>query len=80
MSNQLPKGIAPGDVKIFIKLSDLKPLHARWIVDAHNHLRKQNDSIIKGFDSGRITESIKFANYVFTRVENPFDEHRQQLL
>ena len=41
-----------------------------------NHLREQSDSIIKGFDAAVITELIKFANDVFTRVENPFDKHR----
>ena len=29
----LKKGVAPGDVKLSMKMSDLKPLHARWIVD-----------------------------------------------
>ena len=43
-------------------------------------LKKQKDSIIKGFDAAGITEAIRFANDVFTRVESPFDEHRQQPL
>ena len=80
MSKQLSNGIAPGDVKVFLKLSDLKPLHAMWIVDTYNHLRKQNDSIIKGFNAEGITEAIKFANDIVTRVENSFDKHRQQPL
>ena len=45
-----------------------------------NDLRKQNDSIIKDFDAEGITDAIKFANDVFTRVENPFNKHRQQPL
>ena len=32
---QLKRGIDPTDVKISSKLSDLKPLHAAWIVDNH---------------------------------------------
>ena len=62
------------DVKVSFKLSDLKPLHARWIVETCNHLKHQNNSIIKGFDAAGISEAITCANDVFTRVENPFDE------
>ena len=72
VSKQLSNGITPGRVKVSLKLSDLKPLHAKWIVDTYIHLRKQNDSVIKGFDAAVITETIKVANDVFTRVENPF--------
>ena len=41
---------------------------------------KQNDSIIKGFDSAGIIEGIKFANDIFPRVGNLFDEHGQHPL
>ena len=33
ISKQLKKGVAPGDVKVPLKMSDLKPLHLRLIVD-----------------------------------------------
>ena len=78
VSKQLPNGAAPGDVKVSLKLTDLKPLHARWIDETYNHLKRQNDSIIKGFDAAWISEAITCANDVFTRVENPFDEQKQQ--
>ena len=78
VSKQLSNGVAPIDVKVSLKFSDLKPLHARWIVETYNNLKDQNDSIIKGFDAAGISEAITCANYVFTRVENPFDEQRQQ--
>ena len=68
------------DIKVSFKLSELNPLQTKWIIDMHNDLRKQNDFIIKDFDAEGITEAIKFANDVFTRVENPFDKHRQQPL
>ena len=80
VSKQLANGIAPGDVMVSLKLSDLKPLHAKWIIEMYNHHRKQKNSIMKGFDAAGITEAIKFANDVFTRVENLFDEYRQQPL
>ena len=47
VSKQLQNGVAPGDVKVSLKLSDLKPLHAQWIVETYNHLKYQNDSVIK---------------------------------
>ena len=78
VSKQLSNGVAPGDVKVSLKLTDLKPLHVRWIDETYNHLKRQNDSIIKGFDAAWISEAITCANDVFTRVENPFDEQKQQ--
>ena len=78
VSKQLSNGVAPGYIKVSLKLSDLEPLHARWIVETHNHLKHQNDSIIKAFDAAGISEAITCANDVFTRVENLFDEQRQQ--
>ena len=39
---------------ILVYLSDLKPLHAQWIVDFYNHFKTQREAIIKGFD-----ESVK---------------------
>ena len=77
VSKQLSNGVAPGDVKVSLKLSDLKPLHARWIVETYSYLKHQNDSIIKVFDAAGISEAITCANDVFTREENPFDEQRQ---
>ena len=77
MSKQLSNENVSNDVKVSLKLSDLKPLHVKWIVDKY---RKQDDFKLKGFDAAGITKAIKFANDVFTREENPFDEHRQQLL
>ena len=72
VNKQLSNRVAPGDVKVSLKLSDLKFLHARWIVETHNHLKNQNDSIIKDFDAVGITEAITCAKDVFTRVENSF--------
>ena len=78
VSKQLSNGVAPGDVKVSLKLSDLKPLHVRGIVETYDHLKHQNDSIVKGFDAAGISDAIICANDVFTRVENSFDEQRQQ--
>ena len=55
-----------------MKIADLKPLHARWIVDMYTYLKQQKESILNGFDKAGITEAVKSANEVFSRIENPF--------
>ena len=69
---QLKHGIDPADVKISLKLSDLKPLHASWIVELYHHLSNEAEMIINGFDSAGITEVVNDANFVLEIVENPF--------
>ena len=76
VSKQLMNGRAAGDVKVSLKLSDLKPLHAKWIVDMYGYLKLQNESIVKGFEKAGILEAVEMAQEVYTRSENPFDEKR----
>ena len=38
---QLENAKDPTDIKISSKLSDLKPIQARWIVDWYNHVIKE---------------------------------------
>ena len=76
VSKQLMNGRALGDVKVSLKLSDLKPLHAKWIVDMYGYLKLQNESIVKGFEKAGILEAVEMAQEVYTRNENPFDEKR----
>ena len=59
-----------------MKMADLRPLHARWIVDMYTYLKQQKESILNGFDKAGITEAVKSANEVFSRIENPFTEKR----
>ena len=44
----------PTDVKMSSKLSDLKPIPARWIVDWYNHVIKEKKMIVRGFNSAGI--------------------------
>ena len=77
ISKQLRRGVALCDVKVSMKLSDLKPLDARWIVEMFDYLKQQNESIVNGFDKAGITEAVKSANEVFSRIENPFTHKRE---
>ena len=58
--------LAPGYMKGSVEMSDLKPLHARWIVDMYTYLKQQKESILNGFDKAGITEAVKSANEVFS--------------
>ena len=51
-----------------------KPLHARWIVELYEHVRKQKDIIVKGFESAVVLEATANAEAVMIRIENPFRE------
>lgn len=74
VSIQLKKGTDPADVKVSSKLSDLKPLHASWIVDLYKHMSKEPEMIVNGFNGAGITEAVNEAKLVLEKVENPFRE------
>ena len=74
LSKQLMNGKAPGDVKVSLKLSDLKPLHAKWIVEMYGYQKQEKESVVKGFEKVGILEAVKMAQEVYARCENPFDE------
>ena len=46
VSVQLKKGIDPADIKITSKLSNLKPLHASWIIGLYKHLLENQEIIL----------------------------------
>ena len=71
MAKEIPKqikeGIASPDVKVSLKLSVIKPLHAKWIVDFHHQLKADKEMILNWFRAARISEAIE-------NMENPFKE------
>lgn len=73
-------GKPPSGVKSIVNISDLKPLHAKWVVEMYDYLKKQNESIVKCFEKARVLEAVKSAHKVYTRCENPFDENAQDNL
>ena len=44
VATQQSRGVDHTEVKITSKLPDLKPLHASWIVDLYEHLKKERDN------------------------------------
>ena len=53
-------------------MSDLKPSHARWIVEMYDYLEQQKRSIPNGFYKAYIAKVVKSVSKVFTRNENSF--------
>ena len=74
ISVQLKKGIDPAGTKIYSKLSNLKPLHASWIVDLYKLLSDNQEIIANGFYSAEISEVVTKASTILYKVENPFRE------
>ena len=72
VSNQLQREISPCDVKIDLNLGIIKPLHAKWIVELFNIMKKEKEKMINGFNSAGITEAIQSAKIVSEKVENLF--------
>ena len=69
---QLQNGKDPTYVKIPSKLLDLKPIHARWIVDWYNYVIKEKEMIIRRFNSAGTSEAVQNAEDIYEKIENPF--------
>ena len=74
VSKQLRAEKAAADVKVSLKLSAIKPLHEKWIVDKHNALKDDKEMVINGFRSPGTIEAIENAKDMVEKVENPFKE------
>ena len=72
VATQQSRGVDHTEVKITSKLLDLKPLHASWIVDLYEHLKKETRMIIKGFDFVGITEAVNYAQFADEKIESSF--------
>ena len=71
---QLQNGKDPTDVKISSKLSDLKPIHSRWIVHWYNYVIKEKEIIVRGFSSAGTSGAVQNTENIYEKIENPFRE------
>ena len=55
-------------------LSDLKAIHPRWIVDWYNHVIREKEMIVRGFNSAGILEVVQNAEDIYEKIDNPFRE------
>ena len=59
------------DVKVSLKLSVIKPLHAKWVVNLYNTLKDDGEIAINGLRSAEIAEALENAKNMVEKVENP---------
>ena len=71
VTKQLNKYKDPADVEVSLNLSQVKPLHAKWIFEMCKYLQGRNYLIINGFKVAGIAEAVEKANEVFHRIEHP---------
>ena len=74
MSKQLRAGKTAADVKVSLKLSVIKPLHPKWIVDLYSTVKDDKKMEIKCFRSAGITEAIENTKDILEKGDNPFKE------
>ena len=74
VSKQLRAGKEVVNVEVSLKLSVIKSLHAKWIVDLYKTLKDDKEMTINDFKSEEITEAIENVNDMVEKVENPFKE------
>ena len=74
VSKQLGAGRTAANVKVSLKLSAIKPLHVKWIVDLYDTLKDDKKMAINAFRSAGITETIENAKDMVEKGENPFKE------
>ena len=72
VTEQLTRGIAAPDIKVSLKLNDMKPLHAKWICELYEEMQTKKDIIIQGFKSAGILEAVNEAEKILRLSENPF--------
>ena len=72
VGKQLNEVKAPADVEVSLNLSEIKPLHAKWIYEMYEYLQGCSDLVLNGFESARITEAVEKSNKVFEGIENLF--------
>ena len=74
VTSQLERGFSPHDVKVDVKLTTVKPLHAAWVVQYYKKMQDSKSTIISGFRSALITETVLQAESLTWLSENPFDD------
>ena len=76
VSKQMSQGVTPHDVKVDVKLSIVKPLHAEWVVEYYQRMQLASSKAIitNGFKKAKIREAIDQAESLATYADNPFLE------
>ena len=75
IENQLSLGKKVEEIKIEFRLTTLKPLHAKWLVEYYNEITSENDSsvIINGWKAAGIYDAIKAGSSGLQSID-PFQD------
>ena len=71
---QLNTGVTAHDFKVVVKLSIMKPLHAKWVIEMYHDLKRSKQIIVSGFTKTYITKAVSEADQLAQLCENPFAE------
>ena len=72
VAKKLNESKAPADVEVSLNLSEIKPLHVKWVYEMYEYLRGRSDLVFNGFESPEIIELVKKSNEVFERIGKLF--------
>ena len=72
VAHQSKSGKDPANIKISSKFSDLKPLHASWILNLHNHVQGECKTIVKRFKEAVFVKAIKNSEDIYENVKDRF--------
>ncbi len=61
VADEMKKGKAAKDIRVDLKLSYLKPKHARWVLSSYDTLKNNTDALKAGWDKSGITAAIAAA-------------------
>ena len=59
VTDQIERGSSVYDVNVPLKLSIIKPMHAKWLIGLYDHLNNSSDTIIKGFAMAGIKDALE---------------------
>ena len=71
---QLNRVVAAHDVKVDMKLSIMKPLHAKWKTEMYHHLKRSKQIVISGFRKPHTTEAVSEDDQLAQLWKNSFAE------
>ena len=71
---QLNTGVTAHDFKVGGKLSIMKPLHAKWVIEMYHDLKRSKQIIVSGFTKAHITKAVSETDQLAQLCENPFAE------
>ena len=58
VARSLAKGQQPAEIKVDMKLTTLKPMHANWLISSVEHLRKEKTQLIQGWRKAGIADAV----------------------